>query len=257
MKRLWLGVALVSIVVAAASADERAKREEFLRQAQVIGQQVIASGITLPQVVELELDGVRRRAVFKSFDITLKRQNVRVGNEEQRGLHDSWKFEVAAYELDKLLGLGLVPVTVARKLGGREGALIDWVEGVAPDYGAAVDRVDLDRYERDVARVWLFDYLAYNIDRTPDNLLLTEDFEVRLIDHSRASQRLLVPMRPLFRFPRTAIERLRALSADELRRSLGPYLNREELEALAERGRRVLARVDELLASRPEPDVLF
>lgn len=112
-------------------------------------------------------------------------------------------------------------------------------------------------WEKEVAKVWMFDYLAYNIDRTPENLLITSDFRVHLIDHSRSFQRFLVPMRPLSRFPRQAIERLRRLSSEELRTALGRYLTEEELQALLERRTRLLARVDELLASRPETQVYF
>ncbi len=82
-------------------------------------------------------------------------------------------------------------------------------------------------------------------------------FEVRLIDHSRSFQRLLVPMRPLARFPRRVIENLRHLRDGDFREALGPYLTRDEIGALLERRRRVLKRVDELLATRPESDVLF
>jgi len=240
----------------AAPAQEQAAREGFLRTAEVIGSEAFGVGITLPERLELEQGGVRRRAMFKSLDVTFSRQ-IRVGQEVQEGLRDSWTFEIAAYELDNLLGLDLVPIAVRRTIGDNEGALIDWVDDTLPEYGVSAEGFDMAAWEDEVAKVWLFDYLAYNIDRTPENLLLIPGFGVKLIDHSRAFQRFLVPMRPLMRFPRQAIDRLRALSDDEIRRSLSDYLTGEEIDALLIRKRRVLERVDDLLGAKPENDVLF
>ncbi len=64
-------------------------------------------------------------------------------------------------------------------------------------------------------------------------------------------------MRPLSRFPRVAIDRLRRATRQDLRRALRPHLTEEELGAVLERRQRVLERVDRLLASRPEGDVLY
>ena len=240
----------------AAPGQERSQREAFLRAAEVVGREVVDVGITLPQRVELELDGVRRSAIFKSVEIT-RPGTFRAGRERQEGLRDSWKFELAAYELDNLLGLDLVPVTVVRKIDDREGALIDWVDDVLPEYGTSPAGFDGASWEDEVAKVWLFDYLAYNVDRSPENLLVTSEFGVKLIDHSRAFQRFLVPMRPLSRFPQQAIERLRRMTDDEIRGPLAAYLTDEEIDALLERRRRVLERVDALLASKPRSEVLF
>ena len=41
---------------------------------------------------------------------------------------DRFEYEVAAYELDRLLGLGMVPVTVPREVDGRKNAVQFWVE---------------------------------------------------------------------------------------------------------------------------------
>ena len=45
---------------------------------------------------------------------------------------DSWKTEIAAYELDKLLGLGMVPATVERSYARQErvDAILDRFEDV-------------------------------------------------------------------------------------------------------------------------------
>ena len=44
------------------------------------------------------------------------------------GLWESYKSEIAAYELDKMLGMGMVPPTVERKYDGVTGSAQLWVE---------------------------------------------------------------------------------------------------------------------------------
>ena len=237
--------------------DSKAERATFLREAEVIGQETMSTGITRPQLVELRHNGVTRRAVFKGFEADFPRRVMTVGLEQQQGLRDSWKFEVAAYELDQLLGLGMVPVTVVREVAGHEGALMDFVEDILPDFETSPDGFSLDDWQKQVEAVWFFDYLAYNIDRTPENLLVTKGFKIRLIDHTRAFQSFLRPMRPLSRFPQLAIDRLRTLEEDDFEEALGSYLDGDEMEALLERRKRLLEHVDRLLEEHPKEDVFF
>ena len=48
------------------------------------------------------------------------------------GYFESYKSEVAAYELDKLLSLNMVPPVVERRVNNDLGAAIMWVDGVDP-----------------------------------------------------------------------------------------------------------------------------
>ena len=47
-----------------------------------------------------------------------------------RGFRESYKSEIAAYELDKLLKMDMVPPTVERQIDGSNGAAQQWVEHV-------------------------------------------------------------------------------------------------------------------------------
>ncbi len=149
----------------------------------------------------------------------------------------------------------MVPVTVVREVDGHEGALIDWVDDILPDFETSPVGFSLADWQKQVEAVWFFDYLAYNIDRTPENLLVTKGFKIRLIDHSRAFQSFLRPMRPLTRFPELAIDRLRVLEEDDFQKALGSYLDGDEMEALLERRKRLLEHVDRLLEERANAEV--
>ena len=84
---------------------EREKLEHFLSKAKITERNKIGKGVTNPEKVTLEMDGVVMYAIYKKVD---KR-------------HDNWRNEIAAYELDKLLGLGMVPPTVKRSVRGPQG----------------------------------------------------------------------------------------------------------------------------------------
>ena len=46
----------------------------------------------------------------------------------QHGFWESYQAEIATYEIDKLIGLGMTPPTVERRIKGNKGSLQFWVE---------------------------------------------------------------------------------------------------------------------------------
>ena len=46
----------------------------------------------------------------------------------QRGFLEGWQYEIAAYRLDKLIGLNMIPPAVEREFQGKPGALVFWAE---------------------------------------------------------------------------------------------------------------------------------
>jgi len=161
---------------------DRAELEHFLKEAKITERKKIGKGITNPEKVTLELDGVVRHAIFKKVDKK----------------HDSWRYEVAAYELDKLLGLGMVPPTVKRSVRGRRGCLQLWVTGtVMIEYEDEIP--DMDHWREQVSVMWLFDDLIANIDRHLNNAMVSPDHRLMLIDNSKT-----------FRYQKTLLNDLNA-----------------------------------------------
>src|SRR2546425_8171969 len=100
--------------------------ENFLAQAKIIRQQSISVGVTLPRKLSLELDGKMQFGAFKTIDEgPVPTKQLDRGVELQ--FQDSWRTEVAAYELDKLIGLGMVPATIERTVESKRGSLQFWV----------------------------------------------------------------------------------------------------------------------------------
>ena len=206
--------------------------------------------MTHPEKVTLELDGAVRQAVFKKIDEPF----------------DNWRNEVAAYELDKLLGIGMVPPTVERGVGGRAGCLQLWVTGTTMD--AHDTRFpDVEKWRDQVSVMWLFDDLIANVDRHLNNAMASPGYRLMLIDHSRSfrdneglrndlnakvdgtNARLwgLEPDAKLERFPtrypRSLIERLRSLSDREIKDAIDRYVWGWRQKLLLDRRKRILERV--------------
>lgn len=98
--------------------------------------------------------------------------------------------ELAAFKLDRLLGLGMVPVTVRREVNGNQGTLqlapekaLTEHERVAAGKGKRAS-CDLDR-QRDAMTV--FDTLIRNLERTPSSMLYDAYFQnLVLVDHENS-----------------------------------------------------------------------
>jgi len=241
-----------------------AEAEAFLKTAEVVKTNALRLGVTHSEQLTLS-DGTRTlKAAWKTID---ERQHG-VKSLEGGGLAlefvDSWKYEVAAYELDKLLGFDLVPPTVERHLGGKDGALQMWVEGVITEW----DRVkkkqlrppDAERWNRQIHCVRLLHALTYNTDyRNLRNELVDPEFRVYAIDFSRAFRvQAFVPTeKDLQRFPRDPLEKLKALDRARLDEALGRWLTGREVEGLLRRRDRILVLVEKRVREKGEAAVLF
>lgn len=96
-----------------------------------------------------------------------------------------WRREVAAYVVDRAIGLGMVPVTVARDdLEHGPGAVQEFVPHDPADHYFALR--DASELTADLRRMVVFDLLVDNADRKAGHLLVDRTGaqpQVRLIDH--------------------------------------------------------------------------
>ena len=245
---------------------EGPEAEEFLRTARVVAREEIPEGVTDPERLTLT-DGTRTlRATWKTVD----EHQPGIWRGERGGyefdFRDSWKHEVAAYELDKILGLGLVPPTVERRIDGRRGSLQLWVEGVMGENDRQDRQIepkgprDRIRWHNQVHCVRLFHQLTYNTDHTnARNVLVAPDFQMWVIDASRAfriQQELLAPD-DLECFSRAALERLKALDRPLIEETMGELLDRRQVDGLLARRDKILTLVRVLLIKKGPGKVLF
>ena len=240
-----------------------AAAEEFLRTARVVDAEEIPVGVTNPQRLTLT-DGERTaRAVWKTIDEYAPVKDFHDGRPPELGFRDSWKHELAAYHLVKLLGLELVPPTVARRIGGEDGALQLWVENSMTDTERrkrGLEAPDIAAWNRQIYTVRILRQLTHDTDfNNTGNLLVGEGFRVWAIDHSRAfkTRKKLLAAGDLERFPTDLLKRLRKLRRGELDAAVGEWLTPRQCATLIARRDLIVARADRLIAERGAAAVLL
>jgi hypothetical protein len=105
----------------------------------------------------------------------------------------------------------------------------------------------------------MFDNLIYNVDRHLNNIQITGDWKVVLIDHSRAFRRFaqLRAETDLRRFSRSLLAAMEKLDEPTLAARLSRYLDRYQIEGILERRDLIVARAKRLAAEQGEAAVLF
>jgi hypothetical protein len=235
--------------------------EQFLLKARLRSIKNLGTGVTLPQRAELELNGVQHSAVFKTID-DRKGGVTQLQRSSEINFQDSWQLEVAAYRVDRIIGLRMVPATVERTLNGKTGSLQWWVQSAMEEAERRKQEVtppDLEAWNRTYQKMELFDQLIFNVDRHLKNVLVTVDFDLRLIDHSRsfrAWNELRNPER-VTRFSRSVLDGLRKLEYADLRKRVGRYLVDDQIRGLLARRDAILALAATQVAERGEAAVLY
>jgi 3',5'-cyclic AMP phosphodiesterase CpdA len=223
-------------------ASEMSDREleKFLANAQVVDWRYLGRGTTRPRLVELEMGGASQRGIFKTVESD--------AGSGPAAITDRYEHEVAAYRVDRMIGLNMVPVAVLRTIDGQRGSLQSWVEG-AVDQEAAVayglQFFKTDRAVDQLAQAWFFDSLIGNQDRGPDDVLsLTQGGELHLIDHSKAfstSSELDWDHEETVSIDPRLLTEIQTLDRQTLMRQVGDLISEQQIDALLARRDKILA----------------
>ena len=237
---------------------------EFLRSAEVVGEPENFDSVAITDPLRVTLsDGQRTfRAIFKDENTLYPSFRFGNGTEVER-VRDSYKHEIAAYELDALLGLGIVPPCIERTLFKRTGALCMWIED-AVDESARREKglqpPDMDRWKNQVEQVLLFQQLINDLDHANiRNVVSDADFRLYKVDSSMGfyDDRKLRDESQITRFPREFLESLETLDRSLFDKRLGAWLYKGELKALWARRDRILSLAEKRVAERGETNVLY
>lgn len=235
--------------------------EQFLLKARITGMRNIGQGVTLPRRATLELDGVTHSAAFKTIDES-KPGYTPLQRGGEINFQDSWRTEIPAYEVDKIIGLGLVPATVEREYNGQRGSLQFWVTSMMSEAERLKKKIsapDVEAWNQQMFKVRLFDNLIYNTDRHLNNILVTKDFQVRLIDHSRSFRAFdeLRASKDLTRFSRSLLEGIQRLEEKDLTNRVGRLLTPFQIRGVIKRRDLILALAKAAVAQKGEAAVLY
>ena len=182
--------------------------------------------------------------------------------------------------IDRLLGLNMVPVTVERPFKDKPGSLQLWMEetetvkALGPRI-AERTRARPGEWNRNAYIQRVFDDLLANEDRNANNILVTLDGRMILIDHSRAFRTARRYVRNLvfgprglmkapdgspylFRtLPKAFVAGVRGLDAAGIRGAIGTALKEDEIDAVLARKALVLKEIDAMIAKDGEDKVLY
>jgi hypothetical protein len=236
---------------------DRESLESFLRSADVVSIDRGSGRRTESWQIELREDGIRRGGFFKLTD--RQRPHPSGG--------DSYKYVIAAYELDKMLELNLVPPTVERRIKGEKGSLMLFLDNVISESERVqkeIEPLDPEMFKREMAAVNVFEHLIYFpclCNQTdPDNILIQtdNDWKIWMVDLSTAfmdAPRLIKDC-PLESCPKDLFENLIDLDEKKVKTRLKAYLLEDELNALLIRKDLIIERIKALIEEKGEESVL-
>lgn len=222
--------------------------EEYLRTATVARMEDVPLGVTKPKRGFFESGGPIASFAWKQLTPGLK-----------QGYWESYKAEIAAYELDKLLDLHMVPPTVERRIDHERGAAQQWVENVKGWEISKPAQGPEPEWSKKVSRMKLFDQLTANIDRNQGNLIYDGDWHLILIDHSRAftdRKDIKGPSQP-GRIDRQLWDKMETLTLARLQGALGPWLGKKEINAILARRDKMREAIQKMVAQRGEASVFL
>ncbi|TAJ95091.1 MAG: hypothetical protein EPO31_01575 [Gammaproteobacteria bacterium] len=151
--------------------------------------------------------------------------------------------QVAAYRLDRLLGIDLAPVTVKREVGGTTGSLQVTPEALVSEPQRAQQREGGSAWcplGEQFNLMYVFDILMYNEGRRPEEIRYTPgDWHLVLTGNQRTFAARNGRPRHLREIavdiPESLKDRLAALDMKQLDTALGDVLDRKSLEAILKR----------------------
>jgi hypothetical protein len=226
--------------------------EAFLRTAAIIGRGPGPGGRTDAWKLSLQSGDTVLPGLFRYID-----------RRRPDPLADSFKYDLAAYALNKYLGLAYVPPIVDRAVDNVPGALQAFIPNARsiPDLRErrALPR-DADAFEKAMADLVVFQALVYDDCRSEkDTLISGDDGRIYRVDFSEAFAPNTgeAPGCVLRRCSRLLYRRLLAWEDGTVAGYLGRYLGEDEVRALNTRRSLVVRRIGMMIKSLGEANVLF
>ena len=240
--------------------------EAFLAEAEILRSTSVPSGVTIPRKLLLQGDGFESFAVFKDVDIH-RRKVTEIINGKNRfsfDWYDSYRFDIAAYKLDRLLGMDRVPPVVPRDIKTDSGGISIWLGKTISEFERTrqwkVDPPNRRRWNQQRLIMQIFDNLVANRDSNLGNLLIDPHWRLWFIDCSRCfgtTKALYYPLKTISQCERSLWHGLKGLKEEEIRKSLAPHLERAEIDALLTRHDNLVQHFQKLINERGEFAVLY
>ncbi len=264
------GLALLRapMLLAQFTTDERgqfAQWEEFLKAADIVNEHhmVGPESVTSPWRLTLRKGDVTHDALWKN------------AQGRMQGYIEGWQYEICAYLLSRELGLDMVAPTIERRFHGDRGSLQYWISDCITLKEREEKKIKMPSYKvfgwnRDTYLQRFFDNLIANEDRHQNQILITKDWRMILIDHSRSFRssgkfvKALIytekhPEGPklMSELPRAIVDKVKTLTFEGIKAITGDYLTDDEIKAVLIRRDLILGEIDKLVKKNGEANVLY
>jgi len=244
-----------------AELAQQAQWEDFLKTADVVGQKQLSGeeAVTNPWVMTLKKGDFTHRGLWKN------------AQGRQKGYIEGWEYEIAAYRIDRLVGLNMIAPTVERRFQGDLGSCQYWIDDTMSLRDREKQKIKMPSYKvfnwnRATYLQRFFDNLIANEDRSQGNILITKDWRMILIDHSRSFRtwkKLIYTERHpegpklMSELPRAIVEKAKALTFESIKAVVGNYLTDDEIKSVLVRRDLILTEIDKLIKRNGEQNVLY
>ena len=217
------------------------QQEQFLLTAQIVKTDPVAKGITNTVRVTLSDGTLTHDASVQRINESKAFFKPDFGPAEMN-FKDSYKFNIAAWKLARMLGIGnMMPPSVERKYQGAAAAFTWWIDNVMMEEGdrqkKKLTAPNTENWNREMNVLLVFDQLIYNTDRNIGNIIIDKQWHLWMIDHTRAFrlQKTLRTPNVLGFSDRGLLARMKALDEPTLEKELTTYLTKEEIRGLLAR----------------------
>ena len=214
--------------------ERAAEIEEYLKSAEIVRMEELGVGVTRPHKATLAPGGLVGAMVWKP---------IKPGR--YSGYWESYKSEIAAYELDKLLGLGMTPPTVEKRVRGELGAAVMWVSptksfkelGGVPGQKnvAGPPGPKVAAWVKQLTRAKMFDNLIGNLDPNLGNWLVDPEWNLIVIDRTRAFTSSTKLYHELQSIDAELWDKMKALDEPGLTAALGAWLDKDAIRSVLQR----------------------
>ena len=238
---MCLARSVLSVMAAAATAVcaqplSRDAQEHFLATARIISSTPLSQGITKTTRITLTDGKITHDAHVQTVDVY--KPVYRTKEFVEKNFRDSYKYNIAAYRVDKMIGLNMAAACVYREVDGKPASVCWWVDNIQFDElgrrSKKVEPPDFNAWTNQLNLVRDFDALIDNTDRNQGNLVIDKDWKLWTIDHTRAFRVTNELRNPgiLKRISQKLLEGMRSLTLEECNRQLRPFLTDEEIRSM-------------------------
>lgn len=229
-------VALLALLSTSSGLEQAASTEKVNAKTWVGRYHEIEESLRTEECVSMEVLRYLSRCTFRSGGPVARMVWRPLLPGPSRGFTENYKTEIAAYELDKLLKVDMVPPTVERQIQGQVGGATLWVEKIVdamgPDPTEAESRA---HWDAQLTRMVMFDNLTGNRERNKRNMLRDDSWNLILVDFNRAFGSGVELRRKMARIDDNLWLKIEALTRSQLDAALRSWLFASEIDAILAR----------------------